>query len=191
MPRALRSTTHRAVKDGLYLQFARIGKACASPHRLELLDLLAQAERPVEALARETGLGVANTSAHLKLLYQARLVDRRRKGQQVWYRLADLAVRRLLQDLMALGRKQLAEVEQVVHRYYESPGELEPITPRELRRRLRDGDVLVLDVRPPEEFAAGHIPGAVNIPPDQLRRRLASLPRDRDIVAYCRGPFCL
>jgi ArsR family transcriptional regulator len=109
----------------------------------------------------------------------------------VWYRLADLAVRRLLQDLMALGRKQLAEVEQVVHRYYESPGELEPITPRELRRRLRDGDVLVLDVRPPEEFAAGHIPGAVNIPPDQLRRRLASLPRDRDIVAYCRGPFCL
>lgn len=182
---------HRRVKDQLYAHFARIGRAVASPKRLELLDLLAQCERPVESLADEAHLTVGNTSAHLKVLHAARLVERRREGHRVYYRLSSPAVIRLFHELEALGEAHLAEVEQLVQRYLSAPDEFEQVTPTELVRRLRAGDVLVLDVRPPEEYAAGHVPGALNVPPGELARRLAALPRDREVVAYCRGPYCL
>ncbi len=182
---------HRSLKDQLYAQFARIGKALASPKRLEILDLLSQAERSVEALAAEANLSVGNASAHLQVLHSARLVARRKEGQRVHYRLANPAVFRFFRDLQGLSRQQLAEVEQMARLYYESPGELEPVTSSELVRRLRDEDVLVLDVRPEEEYRAGHIPDALNVTPDELESRLSDLPGDREIVAYCRGPYCL
>ncbi len=184
-------TGHRQTKDQLFAHFARIGAAVSSPKRLEILDLLAQTDRPVEAVAEQVALTVGNTSAHLKVLYAARLVDRRREGQRVIYRLADPGVFRFLRELQALGRTRLAEVDQLVRRYYDAPDEFEAVTPSELRRRLVEDDVLVLDVRPADEYRAAHIPGARNIPPTELGRRLARLPRGRDIVAYCRGPYCL
>lgn len=182
---------HRSLKDQLYAQFARIGKALASPKRLEILDLLSQAERSVDALAAEANLSVGNASAHLQVLHSARLVARRKEGQRVHYRLANPAVFRFFRDLQGLSRQQLAEVEQMARLYYESPGELEPVTASELVRRLRDEDVLVLDVRPEEEYRAGHIPDALNVTPDELESRLSDLPGEREIVAYCRGPYCL
>jgi rhodanese-related sulfurtransferase/DNA-binding transcriptional ArsR family regulator len=184
-------TDHERTKRSLYTHFARIGAALSSPVRLEIVDLLAQTERPVEELAGQLGLPIANASAHLKVLHGARLVDRRREGQRIYYRLADPAVGQLLRQLQAVGRAQLAEVDQLVRRYYEQPGEFEPVAPTELLRRLEREDVLVLDVRPPEEFRAAHIPGARNVPPAELKRRLAKLPRNREVVAYCRGPYCL
>ena len=182
---------HRRTKDQLFAQFARVGTALSSPKRLEILDLLAQAERPVDAIAEQTALSIGNTSAHLKVLHAARLVDRRREGQRVFYRLADPRVVRVLRELQALARTQLVEADQLVQRFYEAPDDFEPVSPAELKRRIAEGDVLVLDVRPPEEFAAGHLPGARNIPPDELGRRLGELPRGKEIVAYCRGPYCL
>ncbi len=182
---------HRSLKEQLYAQFARIGKALASPKRLEILDLLSQAERSVEALAAEANLSVGNASAHLQVLHSARLVARRKEGQRVHYRLANPAVFRFFRDLQGLSRQQLAEVEQMARLYSESPDELEPVTSSELVRRLRDEDVLVLDVRPEEEYRAGHIPDALNVTPDELESRLSDLPGDREIVAYCRGPYCL
>jgi rhodanese-related sulfurtransferase/DNA-binding transcriptional ArsR family regulator len=182
---------HRTTKNRLYAHFARIGGAVASPKRLEILDLLAQGERSVEAVATQADLGVGNASAHLKVLYLARLVDRRREGQRVIYRLADPAVFRFLREIQALGRSQLAEVDHLVNRYYETPEEFEPIEPAELLRRIERDEVLLLDTRPAEEYAAGHLAGARNLPPDELERRLGELPGDREIVAYCRGPYCL
>jgi rhodanese-related sulfurtransferase len=175
----------------LHAQFARIGAALSSPKRLEILDLLAQTERQVDRIAAEVGLSVGNTSAHLKVLHGARLVDRRRDGQHVIYRLADPGVFALLRNLQALGRAQLAEVDQLVHRYYETPDEFEPVLPSELLRRMEQDEVLVIDVRPAEEYAAGHIRGALNVPPEELERHLSTMPNDREIVAYCRGPYCL
>lgn len=179
------------MKDQLYAQFARIGKAVANPHRIELLDLLAQGERTVESLAREAGMTVANASQHLQVLAEARLVSARRAGSHVYYRLADDSVFRFLRDLEALGRRRLAEVEQVVRLYFEARDEMEPVDARELLERLRDGDVVVLDVRPAEEFRAGHIPQAISIPVAELEQRLTELPPDREIIAYCRGPYCV
>jgi len=175
----------------LYEQLARIGKAVASPSRVELLDLLCQGERSVDALARATGMSVTNTSQHLQALRSARLVETRREGTRVYYRLAGDEVCRFLSSLRVLARARLAEVEQVVRDYLEEPGELEPLTRSELLERAQQGDVLVLDVRPAEEYAAGHIPGAVSIPLGELEQRLERLPREAEIVAYCRGPFCL
>jgi rhodanese-related sulfurtransferase/predicted transcriptional regulator len=181
----------RAAKQALFDGFARVGKALASGRRIELLDVLANGERTVEALARQLGLSVANTSQHLQVLRQAGLVATRREGTSVHYRLATPEVFELWRALRTLASSRLAEVERLAAAYLGARDELEPITRQELARRLEDGDELVvLDVRPTEEHAAGHLPGAVSIPLAELRRRLAELPRDRQIVAYCRGPFC-
>lgn len=181
----------RELKDALYGQFARIGHAVASPKRLELIDLLSQGEKDVETLAAQSAMPVKNTSAHLRVLRQARLVDSRREGTYVRYRLADERVVSLLHALQSLGQKQLAEVEQVTRLYLASRDALEPVTFPELRRLMRDGDVTVIDVRPRDEYEAGHIPGALSIPLADLRGRLAQLPKSREVIAYCRGPYCV
>jgi rhodanese-related sulfurtransferase len=181
----------RVAKTALFDEFARAAKALASGRRIELLDVLANGERTVEALAREVGLSVANTSQHLQVLRQAGLVAGRRQGTSIFYRLAAPEVFQLWQALRTLAASQLAEVERLAATYLGDRDELEPVTREELARRLEDGDdLVVLDVRPTAEHAAGHLPGAVSIPVVELRRRLAELPRGREIVAYCRGPYC-
>ena len=181
----------RTAKTALFDEFARAAKALASGRRIELLDVLANGERTVEALATEVGLSVANTSQHLQILRQAGLVAGRRQGTSIFYRLAGPQVFQLWQALRTLAASQLAAVERLAATYLGDRDELEPVTREELARRLDDGDnLVVLDVRPAPEHAAGHLPGAVSIPFGELRRRLAELPRDREIVAYCRGPYC-
>jgi rhodanese-related sulfurtransferase/predicted transcriptional regulator len=181
----------RAAKQALFDEFARVGKALASGRRIELLDVLANGERTVEGLARQSGLSVANTSQHLQVLRQAGLVATRRDGTSIHYRLAAPEVFELWRALRTLAATRLAEVERLAAAYLGARDQLEPVTRQELARRLADGEELVvLDVRPAEEHAGGHLPGAVSIPVAELRRRLAELPRDREIVAYCRGPFC-
>ena len=181
----------RAAKTALFDEFGRVGKALASGRRIELLDVLANGERSVEGLAHQTGLSVANTSQHLQLLRQAGLVSTRRDGTSVLYRLAAPEVFELWRNLRTLAAARLAEVERLAAAYLGARDELEPVTREELARRLREGDSLVVvDVRPAEEHQASHIPGAVSVPVDELHRRLAELPTDREIVAYCRGPYC-
>ena len=182
---------HRELKDPLYAQFARIGHAVSSPKRLELLDLLSQGEKTVETLAEQSGMPLKNTSAHLRVLRQARLVDTRRDATWVYYRLASEEVSRFLRELQSLARGRLAEVEQVARLYIDDRDEMEPVSLDELRRRMRDGDVTVIDVRPEEEFRSGHIPGARSIPVAQLKRRLSEIPKKKEVVAYCRGPYCV
>jgi rhodanese-related sulfurtransferase len=181
---------NRAAKTALFDAFAQAAKALASGRRIELLDVLANGERTVEALAGEVGLSVANTSQHLQILRQAGLVSSRREGTSVPYRLAAPEVFELWRTLRTLAASRLAEVERLTAAYLGSRDELEPVTREELARRLQDDDLVVLDVRPATEYAAGHLPGAVSIPVVELRRRLAELPADREIVAYCRGPYC-
>jgi rhodanese-related sulfurtransferase/DNA-binding transcriptional ArsR family regulator len=181
----------RAFKDSLYAQFARLGHAVSTPKRLELLELLSQGEKTVEQLAEQSATPLKNTSAHLRVLRQARLVETRRDGQHVWYRLADEAVAAFLLALQALGRHRYAEVREIAESYLERRDTLEPIAPVELRRRLDAGDVTLLDVRPADEFAAGHIPGALSVPVAELADRLRELPKRKEIVAYCRGPYCV
>ena len=183
--------SHRDLKDPLYAQFARIGHALASPVRLELLDLLAQGEKTVEALAEQSAAGIKNASAHLRVLRQARLVETRREGTYIFYRLADGDVSRFVRDLQQLGRSRLAEVQQVARQFINGRDELEPVTLPELRRLVRAGEVPVIDVRPQDEYEAGHIPGAVSIPVAELKRRLRDLPKRREVIAYCRGPYCV
>jgi len=183
--------SNTAVKTELFEQFARIGKALGSAKRLEMLEFLAQSERSVEALARMTGLSVANTSQHLQQLRQAGLVGTRKEGLYVFYRLAGDGIVRLLASLRAVGHEHLAEVDKLVKLYLDSKDSLEPVPARELLQRAKKGLVTVLDVRPPEEFAAGHIRGAINVPVAELRKRLKEIPRGQDVVAYCRGPYCL
>lgn len=181
----------RAAKTALFDEFARAAKALASGRRIELVDVLANGERTVEALASEVGLSVANTSQHLQVLRQAGLVTARREGTSVHYRLAAPEVFQLWQALRTMAAGRLAEVERLASAYLGARDQLEPVTRQELARRLQDGDhLVVLDVRPVAEHAAGHLPGAVSIPVDELRRRLSELPGDREIVAYCRGPYC-
>jgi rhodanese-related sulfurtransferase len=181
----------RAAKTALFDEFARAAKALASGRRIELLDVLANGERTVEALAGEVGLTVANTSQHLQILRQAGLVSSRREGTSIHYRLASPEVFELWRTLRTLATSRLAEVERLAAAYLGSRDELQPVTREELARRLQDGDnLVVLDVRPAAEYAAGHLPGAVSIPVGELRRRLAELPADREVVAYCRGPYC-
>jgi len=188
--RPMKSNLGSAKKE-LLGQFARIGKAVSSPARLEILDLLAQGEKAVETLAQQAGLSVTNTSNHLKELRNATLVTSRKDGIYVYYRLADPAVHEFLRCLQDVAARQLAEVRQLVRDYFEEPSALEPVGAGDLLERLRSDDVIVLDVRPEDEYAAGHIPGALSIPAGDLERRLAELPRDREVIAYCRGPYCV
>jgi rhodanese-related sulfurtransferase len=181
----------RALKDALYAQFARIGHAVASPKRLELLDLLSQGEKDVETLAAQSAMPLKNTSAHLRVLRQAHLVETRRDGTRVHYRLADNAVIDLLRALQHLGQTRLAEVERVTQLYFTSRDELEPVTLPELRRLMRDGDVTVIDVRPRDEYEAGHIPGALSLPLSALEGQIPRLPKSKEIIAYCRGAYCV
>lgn len=182
---------HRRFKDALYDQFARLGKALASPKRIELLELLAQAPRTVESLAQETAQPLANASQHLQILRAARLVETEKNGLYVTYRLADERVAGMLVSLRQLAEARLLEVREVSREYLATPGAMEPVDREALIDRVRKGEVIVLDVRPPEEFRAGHIPGAVSIPIAELKRRLSELPKRRTIVAYCRGPYCV
>jgi rhodanese-related sulfurtransferase/DNA-binding transcriptional ArsR family regulator len=183
--------SHREFKDALYAQFARIGHALASPKRIELLDLLGQGEKTVETLAREVATPIKNTSAHLRVLRQARLVETRRDGTYVYYRLAEDDVFRLLRALETLGHSRLVEAQQVAQSYLDGHDDLEPVTFKELRRLMREEDITVLDVRPAEEYQAGHIPGALSVPVPELKRRLRELPKDREVIAYCRGRYCV
>jgi rhodanese-related sulfurtransferase/DNA-binding HxlR family transcriptional regulator len=175
----------------LFEQFARIGKALSSAKRLEILDFLAQAERSVDELARMTRLSVANTSQHLQQLRQAGLVFARKEGLRVYYRLAGDGIVPLMASLRAVGQERLAEVDKLVKLYLASKDSLEPVPAKELLQRARKGLVTVLDVRPPEEYAAGHIRGAINVPVAELRKRLIDIPLEQEVVAYCRGPYCV
>lgn len=175
----------------LYEQLARLGKAVASPPRLELLDLLCQGPRTVEVLAREASLTVANCSQHLRVLHGARLVEAEKAGLFVTYRLADLAVCEFFQTLRALGETRLAEVESIVRQFKDTPDSLEPVEKKTLLGRIRRGEVILLDVRPVEEYQAAHIPGALSVPLKDLKSRISNLRRSQQIVAYCRGPYCV
>jgi rhodanese-related sulfurtransferase/DNA-binding transcriptional ArsR family regulator len=181
----------REAKDRLYEQFARTAKAVASPKRIELLELLAQGEHTVEVLANATGMGMTNTSAHLQVLRQARLVETRKQGTRVNYRLAGDEVAAFVAALRDLARARLAEVDRVVQDYFAARDALEPISRAQLVERAGRGEVVILDVRPTEEFAAGHIPGALSVPLDQLDAALSRLPKRARVVAYCRGPYCV
>jgi rhodanese-related sulfurtransferase/DNA-binding transcriptional ArsR family regulator len=181
----------RDMKDGIYEQFARLGKAVSAPKRIELLELLGQGPRTVEALATQVALSIANASQHLQILRRARLVDAQKKGLFVEYRLADEGVLRFIHAMRALAEARLAEVGEITNAYLKTRGALERVSGKELMQRVRNGEVTVLDVRPAEEYRAGHIPGARSVPVSELRRRLAELPKNREIVAYCRGPQCV
>jgi rhodanese-related sulfurtransferase len=182
---------NRLFKDSIYEQFARIGKAVSSPKRLELLDLLCQGERNVEVLAKESGLAIANASQHLQVLRAARLVEAEKVGLFVVYRLADQAVCEFFRSMRVLAESRLAEVEQIKRRFLEGREGMQPVDRDGLLELVREEAVTVLDVRPVEEYNAAHIPGALSIPLKELKLHLAELPRDQEIVAYCRGPFCV
>ena len=184
-------SSQREFKDPLYAQFARIGHALSTPRRIEFLDLLAQAERTVAELAEETGTPIKNTSAHLRALRLAGLVETRKDAQFVHYRLAGEDVHRLVQQLQAVAHDRFAEVERVTNEYLDGRDDLEAISVRELQRRMREDDVTVIDVRPRAEYESGHIPGALSLPIDQLRRGAVALPKRKEIVAYCRGRYCV
>lgn len=181
----------RAFKTQLYEQFARVGKALASPHRLELLDLLMQCERTVESLAQETGMSIANASQHLQVLRAARLVETRREGTSIYYRLASESVSALWLSLREVGEAHLAEIDRVVETFLQNRAHLQPITAEALLEELRRDQVILLDVRPVEEYQAGHLPQALSIPVAELEARLSEVPLDKEIVAYCRGPYCV
>ena len=185
------TTPHRRFKDSIYEQIARVGKAASAPKRLELLDLLCQGPRSVESLALQAGISLANASQHLQVLRGARLVEAEKKGLRVEYRLASEDVCEFFLALRGLAESRLAEIDQVTREYFESRGAMEAVEGGELLRRVRDGEVTVLDVRPAEEYRAGHIPGALSIPVSELKARLRELPKSREIVAYCRGPYCV
>jgi len=184
-------STGRQFKDATYEQLGRVGKALASPRRLELLDLLCQGPRTVEALAGEAEQSLANASQHLQVLRAARLVEAEKHGLFVTYRLADEKVCVFYRELRTLAESRLHEIQAVTRQFLEERGEMEPVDKDALVSLVRSGEVTLLDVRPSEEFEAGHIPGAVSVPLAELEARLAELPHDRDVVAYCRGPYCV
>lgn len=182
---------HRDFKTRLFTQFARIGKALASPVRLEILELLGQGERTVESLAAELQTSVANTSQHLQALRKAALVDSRKHGLYVHYRLADPAVYDVCRAVRTVAEQQLAELDRLVRRHFVDRAAAEPVRMDDLLGRLRTGEVVVLDTRPEEEYRAGHIAGAISVPVDEIQQRLRRLPKDKEYVAYCRGPYCV
>lgn len=181
----------RQIKDHLYEQVARIGKAVASPKRLELVELLCQGEKTVEVLAAQAEISVKLASAHLKQLRMARLVDTRKEGKYVLYRLASTSVADLWVNLRAEAEERLVELQVALASIVEHGDELEGIDRAAILKKAKAGEVLVLDVRPEEEFASAHLPHARSLPVDELRKRLKELPKDVPVVAYCRGPFCL
>lgn len=183
--------TPRQVKASLFEEFARLGKALSSAKRMELLDLLCQQERTVESLARLTGMGITNTSQHLQSLKGARLVEARKEGTRSLYRVPDPAVASFLYEMQRLARDRLAEADRIARDYFDERDELEPVSRADLLARIKRKDVIVIDVRPPEEYEAAHIPGARSIPLEELKSRLAEIPADAKVVAYCRGPFCV
>jgi len=178
-------------KSQLFSQFAVVGKALANGNRLELLEFLAQGERGVDELARVSGLTVANTSQHLQQLRQSGLVVNRKEGLKVIYRLSGDDVVTMLDALRVVAERHLAEVDHLINSYLTVKDGLEPLPREELMTRAREGLVTVLDVRPPEEYAAGHVPGAINVPLSDLEQRLGEFSADQDVVAYCRGPHCV
>ncbi|MGE3885482.1 MAG: ArsR/SmtB family transcription factor [Vicinamibacterales bacterium] len=180
-----------SLKTAIYEQIARIGQATGSPNRLELLDLLSQSPRTVDALARQTSQSVATTSHHLQVLRRARLVEAQKAGLYVTYSLADPQVGEFFLQLRGLAESRLAEVQHVTRQYLEGRGALEPVGNDELVRRVRAGEVTLIDVRPREEYVAGHIPGAISVPLADLGKRAGTLQKRRDVVAYCRGPYCV
>ena len=185
------TTRGREYKSAVYEQFALVGKALCSAPRLEILDVLQQAERTVEVLAAEVGMSVANTSHHLQVLKRGRLVESERRGQHIVYRLADPAVDDALRAVRVLGERRLSEIERVTHEFLADREGMEVVDRQALLERVGSGDCIVLDVRPPEEYDAAHVAGALSMPLEELERRLGELPRDRQIVAYCRGPYCV
>lgn len=185
------TTSSRQFKAAIYEQLAHIGKATASAARLELLDLLSQGPRTVEALATLTGQSVANTSHHLQVLRRVRLLDAQKAGVHVTYRLADAQVADFFLHLRALAEVRLADIERVTREYLDQRGALEAISDEELLRRVRAGEVTLIDVRPREEYLAGHIPSAISLPLANLRKGISDLPKGREVVAYCRGPYCV
>lgn len=185
------TSPNRAFKTAIYEQLARVGKAMGSPRRLELLDLLAQGPKTVEVLARQSGQSHANTSQHLQVLRGARLVESSRSGTSVTYRLAGQEVADHFIGLRRLAEARLTEIEHIAHQFLEARGQLERVSEEDLIRRMKRGEVTVLDVRPADEYAHGHVSGAVSVPIAELESRLAELSPDKEIVAYCRGPYCV
>jgi DNA-binding transcriptional ArsR family regulator/rhodanese-related sulfurtransferase len=183
--------TDREFKDRLYGQLARLGKALSSPHRLEMLELLAQGERTVDSLAHEIGLSLANASQHLQALRHAALVESRKDGLFVYYRLADPHVFELSKVMRSVAEARLAELDRLVHDHFGDRTDAEPVGMDELLKRARTRNIVILDTRPAGEYLAGHIPGAVSIPVDDLHRRLKDLSKGKEYVAYCRGPYCI
>jgi DNA-binding transcriptional ArsR family regulator/rhodanese-related sulfurtransferase len=182
---------HREFKDRVYGQLARLGKALASPHRLEILELLAQGERTVESLATEMGLSLANTSQHLQALRQAALVDSRKDGLFAHYRLADPDVFELSKVIRTVAERRLADFERLLREHFSARSDVEPVPMDELLKRARSKAVVILDTRPASEYVAGHIAGAISVPVDDVQRRLKELSRGKEYVAYCRGPYCV
>ena len=182
---------HRHFKDRLYGQFARIGKALGNPARLEVLELLAQSERTVDSLAAELGLSTANASQHLQVLRGAGLVETRREGLFVHYRLADEAIVSLSGALRTVAERRLAGLERLIRDEFKNRADAEAVGLEELLQRARRDDVVILDTRPTQEYRAGHIPGALSVPVDELKARLRKLPKNKEYVAYCRGPYCV
>lgn len=183
--------TGREFKDLVFEQFAKIAHAFSSPKRLEIIDILAQGERDVESLSEQVQMKIANTSRHLQILKEARLVENRKAGVQVFYKLAGTEVLNCFKHLQSLSEKRSIEMREIVRLFFEERDGMEPISMDELWKRVQDNDVFVLDVRPSEEYKNGHIPGALSIPLSQLRNRLIEIPQDHKIVAYCRGPYCV
>jgi DNA-binding transcriptional ArsR family regulator/rhodanese-related sulfurtransferase len=182
---------HRTFKDRLYGQLARIGKAVSSPHRLEILELLAQGERTVESLATELGVSLANASQHLQALRQTALVESRKDGLFVHYRLVDPDVFEVARVIRTVAERRLADFERLVREHFSDRSEAEPVAMHELLKRARSKQVVILDTRPGGEYVAGHIAGAISVPVDELQRRLKELGKGKEYVAYCRGPYCI
>lgn len=181
----------RNFKDSTYTQLARIGKAIASPKRLEILDILTQGSKNVETISRETGMSVANTSQHLQTLLEARLVEFQKQGIYSHYKLADKAVVDFIMSLQLLAEQRIAEIQRLREDIYTNKDNMEQVEMSQLVERMKEGKVTLIDVRPKEEYAVMHIPGANSIPMEELEKHLSSLPLNQEIVAYCRGRYCL
>jgi rhodanese-related sulfurtransferase/DNA-binding transcriptional ArsR family regulator len=186
-----KSASHREFKDHLYGQYAVIGKAIANPRRLEIIELLAQSERTVESLAEETATSLANVSQHLQSMRQAHLLDSRKQGLNVFYRLADPNVFELAIAIRKVAEQRLAELDRLVRDHFSDRSESQPVPMADLLKLARSGKAVILDTRPANEYLAGHIPGAISVPVEEFRQHLKKLPKDKEYVAYCRGPYCI